>query len=394
MVLRLLHRLSCPEVDAVRVLGVDDWALRKGERYGTILVDLERHRTVDLLPERSAESLAKWLKEHPGVEILTRDRGEAYAEGARVGAPQAMQVADRFHLCKNLMEAIEKEVAGQLPAIRRLLLHQEPSPEGPGQVELNRRRQREREESRAQRLALWQQVQELGSQGYTRKEIGQRCGLEAHTVCRYLRSSTFPERHQRSPSGSRLDPYKPYLLQRWQEGCQNASQLWRELQEQGFVGGATAVRDCVHPWRAMGEAEGPHQVLTVKVPAVRALAWLLVRPDPEEPERASMIEDLCAGCPPLGQVRQLAEGFFALVHGQAESDLSTWQARVENSGLKHLGALARGLDRDRAAVDAALREPWSNGPTEGHVNRLKLIKRQMYGRASFELLRRRVLLAP
>lgn len=391
--LRQIHRLPNPETGLVRVLGVDDWAIRKGERYGTILVDLERRRVVDLLPDRTSESLAKWLQDHPGVEVISRDRAEAYAEGARLGAPQALQVADRFHLVQNLMEAVEKEVAGRMTAIRKLLLPTAPSEKDDGPVPLSRRRERIRDESRARRFERWQQVQEFRGQDYAKKEIARMTGIDVRTVRTYLKSPTFPERRLRvSPKGP-LDPYKPYLQERWKEGCHNALQLWREVKQQGFVGGATAIRDFVRPWRSPGE-DRILPLSSVKIPSVRSISWLLVGKGKKRSDQVEVVKKLCEVGGPLESLRQRAKSFLDLIHGRSETDLASWQKEVSESGFTHLMALSRGLDRDRAAVEAALSQPWSNGPTEGHVNRLKLIKRQMYGRAGFELLRRRVLLAP
>jgi transposase len=210
---------------------VDDWAIRKGERYGTILADLERRRVADLLPDRTSESLAKWLQEHSGVEVISRDRAEAYAEGSRRGAPQALQVADRFHLVQNRREAVEKEVAGRMTAIRKLLLPTTPSPEDDGPVPLSRRQERTRDESRARRLERWRQVWESRGQDYAKKEIARMAGIDVRTVRTYLKSPTFPERRLRvSPKGP-LDSYQPYLKERWKEGCHNALQLWREVKQ-------------------------------------------------------------------------------------------------------------------------------------------------------------------
>jgi len=242
-------------------------------------------------------------------------------------------------------------------------------------------------------LERWQQVQDLFGQGYAKKEIARMLSMDKNTVRDYLRTDTFPERKERASPPGKLDVYRDYLARRWNEGCQNALQLWREIQAQGFTGGATSVRDLVRAWRSTSEADAPIvcPASAVKIPSVRSLTWSLVKDKRGDPEHRALVERICQECPILTSVQHLARSFFSLIRKQSQSDLSTWQEQVYASGLSELATFARGLDRDRAAVEAALSQPWSNGMTEGHVNRLKFIKRQGYGRASFELLKARVL---
>lgn len=374
-----------------RVLGIDDFAFRKGFRYGTLLVDLERGQPIDLLPDREGASVEKWLREHPGIEVISRDRAMAYAEAVRQAAPQALVVADRFHLLKNLMEALEKQVAREYAHVQQILAPQRPAAQGerappPARTWQERRSQ----QSRQKRLACWQQVQELAQQGLTQEQIAQQTGVEVHTVRRYLRASTFPERRPHACPPGKLTAYQAYLLRRWQEGCHNALQLWRELQEQGFTGGATIVRNYVRAWREPGTDPAVQQARRT-LPSVRSLTWLLVLEKRRTPEQTQMIQTLLQASSSLRQSLELVQAFRSLLQRRALDELEGWLQKAQSSGLTDLAVFARGILPDRAAVEAAVCESWSNGATEGQVNRLKFIKRQGYGRASFELLKARVL---
>ena len=288
------------------------------------------------------------------------------------------------------MEALQQQVAKESKTIRQILVPQTPSQEDEGPVKLSRRQERARQESRQRRFERWQKTHELFGQGYAKKEIARMLNRDIHTVRTYLLASTFAERQRHSPVNGPLEPYKEYLLQRWEQGCHNALQLWREVRERGFPGSATCVRDFLHPLRLPGAA--PDQKRAARsVPCARSLAWLLIGKGRGMSEQIEMVERLCPACPVLEQSRKLVLDFRDLLRRRCAPDLEDWLGRAKGSGLSDFATFARGIEQDRAAVEAALSPSWSNGPTEGHVNRLKLIKRQGYGRASFELLKRRVL---
>jgi hypothetical protein len=255
-VLRLVREVPLPTVPTPRVLGVDDWALRRGRRYSTLLCDLEQHREVELLPDRTREALAAWLREHSGVEVVGRDRFEAYAEGIRQGAPQAVQGADRWHLLKNLVDLLR----GFLDALRRLLrTAPEPAPEGsraasavepslplPEGVPIKAsrplpRKQRLKAERRARRLGRWGCVRADYQAGLSLSEMARRTGMDYATVTECARFRHFLEITQRSRRPSQVDPFAGYLRQPWAEGCHNGPQLFREIQAEGYPGGATQV---------------------------------------------------------------------------------------------------------------------------------------------------------
>jgi transposase len=399
--------------EAPRVLGVDDWALRKGQRYGTILVDLERRRVVDLLPDRRPETLAAWLQTHPGVEIIARDRGGAYADGARQGAPEAVQVADRWHLLKNLAEALEAALAceqralqtaaaapdrpgGEAPA---LLSPVEKAPAPAPPPEPATRAERDSTARWERRRALFEEVRRLYDEGYSLRAIAQKLGKSRHTIQKYVQADTFPEPKKRQVAPGQLEPFRAYLEARWRQGCHNATPLWREIQNQGFAGACSAVRRLASEWRAKLPPEKrrttgskPLGRADTRAPAPRAVAWwLLGSQEKLTEEQAAFLARLKQQCPKIELAQSLALEFFTMARRREAGSLESWIERASASEIEELKRFGAGLRRDWEAVVAGLTLKWSSGPVEGQVNRLKLIKRQMFGRAGLPLLRARVL---
>jgi transposase len=411
--LRLIRKVPPMEVKSPRVLGVDDWAWSKGHRYGTILVDLERHRPIDLLADRSAESLAAWLQAHPGVEIVCRDRAREYIDGVTQGAPHAEQVADRWHLLQNLREALERLLdqhsaclyaAANEPAAPILEPEPPPSPQAndtpppPSSPSLTQAQQK-RQATRDRRLARYQAVLELQQQGLSRRAIARQLGLGSRTIQRYLDAGTFPEMAHRRKGHSILDRYLPYLQQRWREGEHNASQLFHEIKGQGYSGGS----GMVSLWAVQQRGERKRSRTTKTEPkppkpivqrpwSAGYAVWLLLK-DPERlpAEKKAALERMLQTSPDIQRAYNFTQAFGRIVRNRLSKALDPWLEAVTQSGLAPLKTFAAGLERDKTAVAAALSLPWSQGQTEGQVNRLKLIKRQMYGRAKFDLLRLRVL---
>jgi len=394
--LRLLRRQAPDDVVAPRALGIDDFAFRRGRRYGTILVDLERHRVLDLLPDRETETVATWLREHPGVEIVTRDRAEAYAEGVRAGAPGARQVADRFHLLQNASAALDEVVRSR----RRRLEYAEPpgpadaaDPTAPPAIPdrpLSRAKQ-EQLARRDRRKARWQRVRDLRAAGASICSIARQLGMCRRTVRHYLATPEHPTwRPPPRPGGLRsplLQPYVIYLQDRWQAGCHNVSQLFREIRAQGYPGSRTLLDQATRPWcppRPPRGSRPKHRRLSAR--------WLCLRP-PEQLKdyERQALEQLLVDDSELAAGYQLLQRFRKLVATRDHASLDQWLVDAQASDLQPFASLARGIQSDRAAVDAALTTAWSNGQTEGQVHRLKLIKRQGYGRAKLDLLRCRVL---
>jgi len=407
-ILRLLPGSSQETVEAPRVLGVDDWAWSKGTRYGTILVDLENHRPIDLLPDRSAETLTAWLQEHPGVEIISRDRAPAYIEGASQGAPDAIQVADRWHLLSNLKEVLQRLLDRYQACLYAAATEPEPekqpepeptpvSEEKDPEPQLAKAEQR-RQATRQRRLARYQTVIELHQQGKSMRAIARELKLGNRTVRRYIRAGEFPEMAQRRQRATILDPYLTYLEERWSMGFRNAAQLYREIKAQGYPGS----QPLVGLWAWKKRQQEPQAVQTKKTtpkPASRSRPWstgyavwcLMKQPNQLTADKKAALDRMLQASAEVQRAYHFGQAFIRIIHNRFSKALDPWLETLRDSDIAELRGFARSLLKDRDAVLAALTLPWSNGQVEGQINRLKLIKRQMYGRAGFELLRLRVL---
>lgn len=385
--------LECPETP--RVVGIDDWAWRKGQRYGTIICDLERGRILELLPDRDADTVASWLKRHPGIEIIARDRAGLYAEGARRGAPQARQVADRWHLLNNLGEALRIAVGRHRKALRvaakawsaeidsqtKVDLH--PSSEADAKHgDLRRLRRDERRDRYADILNLRQA-------GLSPRQIAPRIGMSVRTVERWLAAGGEPE-HRRPPARhTLLDPFRDDLEQHWQKGEENGALLWAKIKQSGYEGSRTTF----YRWLS-SRRQAPSRVAATpqrRPPSRRVCAWLLSQePNTLDDATQRFLNHLFEHAPTLRVAGELARRFAALIRGDDEAALERW---IGDTAGTELDALAKGIRRDINAVKSAITYPWSTSPVEGRINRLKTLKRQMYGRAGYELLRSRLLAA-
>ncbi|MFC9280645.1 ISL3 family transposase [Streptomyces collinus] len=390
-VLRLVDALPEPEIPAPRVVGVDAYATRKGRHYGTVLVDIETRRPVDLLPDREASSLAAWLAERPGVEVVCRDRAPFFAEGASVGAPQAVQVADRWHLWHNLSEAAERAVAQHRRCLRALVpAAPEPQPVPAPEEEPSGSPwptgHRFADRTRARHAS----VHALLEAGHSLRSVQRQLGMAWHTVKRFADAAKpedlFIGQWQNRPSV--LDDYKPYLDDRWDEGITNAWKLWEEIVPLGYKGSYQRVRAYLHDKRT-----SPRPV-TARPPSPRTVArWILRHPDTLTETEQLQLKAVRTHCPEIDALTRLVRSFATMLTERRGERLPDWLDAVRQDDLPSLHTLAAGIDRDRDAVIAGLTLPWSSGVVEGHVNRIKMLKRQMFGRAGFKLLRKRVLLA-
>jgi transposase len=397
------------------VLGVDDFALRKRQTYGTILVDLERRQPVALLPDRTAETLAQWLREHPGVTVIARDRSSASAEGARQGAPAATQVADRFHLLQNLREALDHVFSTHsqaLDAVNATMCQQPVAlaegamavPVPPHDIPLPA--QQRAAQRQARRQALHTQVWALHRQGWTAPAMAQQVGLSLRTVQRDLRTATFAGRKRRSDRGdSVLNPYKPYLLERWNAGCYTAMRLFRDLRQRGYAGGYGVVAAYARRLRQAQGLPPGHRRARQPLPAVaeppwqpltpRRATWLVLRHAAKRTEaETQQLLQLHAQAAEVAAAIDLAQDFATLVRQRQPAQLDPWLQRATASAVDAVRRFALGLYEDYEAVQAGVTLPWSSGPVEGHINRLKMLKRHMFGRARLDLLSRRFLRAP
>jgi transposase len=367
--LRVLLKIPLPALAVPRVLGIDDFALRRGRVYATVFIDAETGRRVDVIPGRTADIAEKWLLGHPGAEVVCRDGSGAYGEAVSRALPGAVQAGDRWHLWHLLGEAVRKEVAAHCACWAKG----------------TRMREGKRAETTAER---WQQVRELRSQGVGLLECGRRLNLSLNTVKRYDRAAE-PERMQRVPKyrPTLVDPHRDYLRKRRaEEPGVPIAQLLREIRERGYQGSSNLLVRYVNQGRL--EADRPH------LSHRRAARIMLTRPDNLQPGQAETLAELITACPEMTALASLIASFAALlVPGPGNAGrLQEWIAAARAADLPHLHSFTRGLDLDIQAVTAALTMPHHNGRTEGVNNKTKMIKRQMYGRAGFALLRHRILL--
>jgi transposase len=405
-----------------RFVGIDDWAWRKGQRYGTIVVDLERSDIIDLLPDRDATTVKKWLNDHPGVELISRDRSSAYAQAAADSAPNALQVADRWHLLKNLREAIERlferrsdevneavkapAAATESPCNTPLpdAAHAvtagepssppqpiaEPTSESP-QLQAQRARRRKR-------IDRFKQVHERHRRRHSARRIARELGMSFHTVQRYLRCKECPDWKPGRAWRSRWDAHREWIDARIAEGCTNAAELHRQLVTRDFRGSYNSVQRYVR--KRLGVAGRKRERADAARPSAppppspRQLSFEWVRrPEDRKPNEQRRIEAIRASSHELATALGLADEFADLIRKRSSKTLSDWLVNGEASSCQEIRRFAEGIRRDESAVLAAVTQQWSNGPVEGHINRLKTVKRQMYGRAGFVLLRARILCA-
>jgi transposase len=369
-----------------RVLGVDEFALRRGHTYATLLVDLERQQPVAVLEGRTAEPLMKWLHAHPSVTIFVHDRADAYTLAGRQAVPEALQVADRFHLVRNVGDAL------------KALLHSRrwcpPTTTTPPEMALGvtsapasslTEATRNTRQPTLRKRAVWEAVQQYRGLGQSLRQIAQALGLDRRTVRKYLAADQPPVYPARRPRPTQLSPYLSYLAERWAQGCHNARRLYRELVPQGYHGSESMVRVVVRPWRTRQEASSPALTPT-------QLARLILQPAGRltETERDTL-EDFLEANPLLARGYWLKTWFQTLLAERDVGAFEPWLQQAEASDLPSFQTVARSFRQDADAIIAALTTPWSTGPCEGQICRVKLIKRLGYGRAKLDLLGQRIL---
>ncbi len=413
-ILRRTMTLPAQRSEQVSLLGIDDWSFRRGRQFGTILVNLATHEIIDLLPDRETETAQSWMQAHPEIDLVSRDRGKDYAAAARKGAPQARQVADRFHLAQNLTDIVEEILARCRTEIRQASMppasdasaqetggnakpasalpdwHVENDPLA-GSVHLARH---------AERVDRYQQLVQLHEEGLTQKEIARRMGMGERTVRYWLTRGIpygSPELRRKRRRG--FDPYAAYVRERFSQGCRNGLQLWRELQTQGYKGSSRAVyrvlatlpEGCAatrgKAQRSQGTSESPVEKWT----AQKAVWWFIRDPSDLKRKEQKALAAIRQASPTADTVYEFAQDFMQMLRRREGKRLDAWLNQVKASRLPELKRFARSIQRDKDAVLAGLTLPQSNGVVEGKINKLKLIKRMMFGRAGFPLLRQRVL---
>lgn len=393
--IRLIRAL--PETTLTRapaVVGVDDFALRRSRSYGTIVVDMATRKVIDVLDGRDAGTFTQWLQAHPGAQVVCRDRAGAYALATREGAPGAIQCADRWHLWHNLAEHAERAVIRHRGCLKRAIAsaapascEPEPAPVAgptftgePGLV----RRIRERHAA----------VHALQAEGTGLREIARQLDLDRKTARRFAQAASADDLVARTLARSTLlDAHKTYLNTRWNQGCRDAAVLHSELQARGYRGSIRTL------YRYLQFLRGPGAASAVPCPAVappkirHVTTWLLRHPDTLEPGEQAALAVVRAECPHLDRLGDHITGFAKIMtQRRGAQDLDGWLAAAEADDIPELHTFARGIRQDYAAVLNGLSLPYNSGACEGNVNRLKFLKRQMFGRANTDLLRKRVVL--
>jgi transposase len=407
-ILRLVRRHHLPDPPPARVVGLDDWAWTRRKRYGTLICDLEHGLPIDLLPDRSTPTVAAWFAAHPGIEVVSRAGSSEYAAAIKRGAPQARQVSDRWHLTKQRAEAAAVVRSECLAEARRAA--QVPSPErapraaGGGQRPAKAPAlQRRQDARRAARLARQAQIIARRQHGVRLVDIARQVGMAQRTVRAWLKAGRVPYARPRRPRAHRLDPSKPSLLERWPGGCRSGAQLERERRARGYAGSRRGVYRYLAPLGPAtppaggGAAATPGRGAAPPPPACptlspqRAVWRFFRRPGDLEDDEREALTPLRPASPRAETASHLVGAFLHMVRERAGHQLDAWLKAAEESQLDAFASCAAGRCRDTDAVLAGLTLPWRNGPLEGQLNRLKLSKRRMDGRAGFDLLRLRLL---
>jgi transposase len=366
---------------------------RRGRKFGTILVDLDVHQVIDVLAERSSQTSADWMRDHPEIDYISRDRGKDYAQGASEGAPQAIQISDRFHLMKNFVEAIEKEVARCYKHLRQTQVLP-PPPDLPAPDEWRQAPEADAERKRLARQAdkqeRYAQIREVRLRGLSQKESAQRLAIGVRTVQRWQGLETSQALQPRGKRRSIFDPYAAYVLSRGPQGERSVSLLWQEIQQQGFAGSLQTMYRFVRVLRQEAMPL-PAPAVADRVSVQKAI-WLLARPyENLKADERRDLQEVCQANQELAALHPLAQSCGQIVRKREGHRLQGWMKQVEASSFREVKRFAAGLQRDKEEVLAGFTLVYSNGQVEGQINKLKLLKRTMYGRAGFPLLRQRVL---
>jgi transposase len=403
--IRLAHKLTPPKAKDLKVVGIDDWAFRKGVNYGTVLVDMETSKPIDLLPTRESEDLKAWLREYPDIEIVTRDRASSYSSAIDEVCPQAIQVADRFHLLMNLSDALDvyfKSISPQISALIKEKTQQmlkESTDKVPDVQSVSKEPSILKKYD--SRQVVFDKVKDLQRQGEACRKIANDLGISRNTVRSYfLQEELTPKAH---PKRTNIELFWEYIISKIRTEGHVIQEIIEDIRKMGYSGGNTQAYQYIAYLKetTKGVAFNYIEHQQIKVPFIKRLSTRKLAKyigcnmnriiDPEE---RAYLKVLLKNIPVLKKVRRLVRKFKTMLR-KGNDQIESWIQLVKNSNAKLPGLMtfARGLERDIKAVKHGIQLKWSNGPVEGHVNRIKSIKRQMYGRAGFEMLRRKVLLS-
>lgn len=388
--IRAIHNQPPADIEAPKVLGIDDWSYKKRLRYGTVIVDMERRKIIDLLPDREAATVENWLKSHPGVEIVSRDRFINYANGIRQASTGIIQVADRWHLLKNMGDAIEKMLVRNQHRLKEAR-----------DREIDQSRKNYEDAEEAAKAALnsskegklqqkFSRMKVLLAQGLSIRKISKDVGMHRGTIRKWRDYNVLPKK--RCAVRSKIFIYEDTVRQLVDKNPNiEVKEIWRVIKSMGYTGKQTAAYD--HIGRIKGRKKREY---TPKVPNVfwlpsKVSMLLYNHPDKLSCKESELVKYLCNSSAEVQSAATLARSFRVMMENRQGDELQSWVDQAIRSGVRELKSFAKGLLTDFDAVQNAMHYPWSNGQVEGQVNKLKTIKRQMYGRASFSLLRKRLI---
>jgi transposase len=368
--LRELRRASERKRPAPRVVGIDDWAIRRGHHYGTIVVDLERREPIALFAGREATAVTEWLREQPSIRIVARDRAGAYSEAVQTALPAARQVSDRWHLLCNLRDNVERMLHRLGPQLRQAAQHVivEGVPLGrqgmPRGASL-RAWQRLSDHRRAGRLALYEKVMALHAEGHSMKAIGRELSIDHRTVRKFVTAGSFPERAPRARGATPLDAHRRYIEDRVTQGCHSPRQIWQEVHDRGYTGSRASVQHCVtrllFPQGKAARIQSP--VRTLPCPSARrAFGWMvgwtkLAGNEPKRAEHERFVQALCEIEPVVAEVRSLARQFLGLMRRRRLREFDRWLKRLSKCDAPEMQSFAASLRADLPAVRAAFSLP-------------------------------------
>ncbi len=375
--LRVVRRRSRPRSDPLKVIGIDDWAWRRNHRYASIICNLERRRIVTLLPDREPATAQAWFAAHPTIGIIARDRGGGYGEAAARALPHAVQVADRWHLMENASRAFLDAVRKSMRQIRSAI----------GATTINAKlltaAERIQYEGYLRREETNTTILALSKNGMAIKQIARQTGYSRKLVRQVIRG----ERNDvfRTRQGS-LDVHLPWLDDQWASGCRTGAELWRRLTARGFRGSLRVVGEWATRRRRAEKADAEN---LQRIPSARTIARLMtIGRDTLSKAETVTVAAIEAGVPTLVEAREIIAEFHMMIRRKAAAELTPW---IDRARASLVASFASGVSKDEAPVRAAITLPWSNGQTEGQITRLKLVRRQMYGRGNIDLLQARLI---
>ena len=382
-ILRMIRALPDPPQEPPKIVGIDDWALRKGHHYATVVVDLERGQIIDCLPDRTAETVTQWLKAHPGITVVSRDRADAYAKASREGAPEAQPVADRFHVLKNFGEAIERFFRRRLPTLAPFQPSVAVDPRSPALRETVAA-----SPGQALRTERYLEIQSRRQRGESVSRIAKDLALDRKTVRKYASAATCPSPTPGPRRASVLDPYLPQLQALWEQGNRNAASLWTAARAAGYPGS----RVTVQRWVTRHRRPSPVDLPPRRPKRRQVAAWYLSRWD-HLPRTTTRSLSLILTDPECQRVYTLTHPLHTLIRHRRGAALTPWLTAAKATKIPELVRFATSIHQDEQAVRNGCTVIWSPGIVEGFNNQIKRLKRIMYGRARFDLLRKRILLS-